>query len=84
MFATEGVQMYDESSANIGRKRPLKTKKSGGFQPITVSFASFSLVLSFFIYFRSFSVLPNVTAPFSFIKVFSYTRGIPHMFRDGQ
>jgi hypothetical protein len=43
LFATEGVQKYDESSANSGRKRPLKTKKSAGFQPIGVSFTSFCL-----------------------------------------
>ena len=44
MFATVGVYTYAESSANIGRKRPLKTKKSVGFQHITVSFASFCLL----------------------------------------
>ena len=43
-FVTEDVQRYDESSTNGGRKRPLKMKKSGGFQHITVSFASFCLL----------------------------------------
>ena len=36
------------------RKRPLKTKKSVGFQHITVSFASFSLVLIFLFIFGLF------------------------------
>jgi len=33
-FATEGVQGYDESSANGGRTKTLiKTRKTKGFQP---------------------------------------------------
>ena len=64
MFATEGVQKYDESSANSGRKRPLKTKKSAGFQPYVVSFTSFLLDLRHFYLFSVFFGLTKCDSPF--------------------
>ena len=43
-FVTEAVYTYSESLANGKRKSPSILKKSVGFQPNTVSFASFRLL----------------------------------------
>ena len=43
-LATEGVGIYDESSANRGRKSPLTMKKSAGFQPLFCLIYGFHLI----------------------------------------
>ena len=52
------------SMENGGRKSPIKIEIRKNFYLITVSFTVLFVFEAFFYYFRTFSVLPNVTAPF--------------------
>ena len=51
------------SIENGGRKSPIKIEIRKDFYLITVSFTVLFVFEAFFYYFRTFSVLPNVTAP---------------------
>jgi hypothetical protein len=52
-------------------------KKSAGFQPLFVSFTSF-VVYEAFLFFQTFSVSPNVTAPFYLLSNEIFKRGQLH------
>ena len=58
------------SLENGGRKSPIKIEIRKDFYLITVSFTFFDVSEIFFI-LRTFSVLPNVTAPIFLLAIFS-------------
>ena len=72
------------SIENGGRKSPIKIEIRKDFYLITVSFTILFVFETFFIIFRPFSVLPNVTAPFvlSASQLVKASKGISLRFQD--
>ena len=64
----EGVYEYVERKETAVEKDHLKRKKSGGFQPISVSFATLLLALRLFYFFPVFFGLTKCDSPF-FVKM---------------
>ena len=66
LFSRREAYINTSSLENKGRKRPLKVKKSIGFQPFIVSFTVFAVFETIFYYFSVFFGLTKCDSPFFF------------------